>query len=403
MNYILFDDQHVRTSLLPLTFTRPVSEIRVGICTITQKWEQMLRSRVSFLTEPYLQAKYMQINSQNDVFINGAVCPDANLVKFIQSLHKGDRLMHGDILIAYRPEELPEMLTDINQIPDIHIQAYQQHITIIRDLCDIYTYNGEQIRADFVRITADRASHPIKDPHTAVYNPGQIFLEEGVEMKACVLNAENGPIYLGRNAQLHEGSCVRGPFALGEGSFLNMGSKIRPDTTIGPYCKIGGEVSNSVIFGYSNKSHEGFIGNSVLGEWCNLGADTNTSNMKNDYGTVKQWSYYEQGMRDTGRQFCGLVMGDHSKAGINTMFNTGTVVGVSCNLFGGDFPPKYVPSFSWGGASGLEIYHLDKAIEVADRAMQRRGMRLAETDRQMLTTVFNITQGQRRTIGLRAQ
>ena len=221
-------------------------------------------------------------------------------------------------------------------------------------------------------------------------------------MKACVLNAEGGPIYIGRNAQLHEGTVVRGPFALGEGSFLNMGSKIRPDTTIGPYCKVGGEVSNSVIFGYSNKSHDGFMGNSVLGEWCNLGADTNTSNMKNDYGPVKQWSYSEGGMRDTGRQFCGLVMGDHSKAGINTMFNTGTVVGVSCNVFGADFPPKYVPSFSWGGAAGLEIYHLGKALEVADRAMQRRGLRLDETDRHILTTVFNLTHTQRRTIGFRA-
>ncbi len=402
MNYILFDDQHVRTSLLPLTFTRPVSEIRVGICTITQKWEQVLRSRISFLTEPYLQAKYPQVNTLNDVFINGAICPDEALLAAIQSLQKGDRLMHGDILVAYRPEELPETLTDIDQIPDIRVQTHQQHITIIRDLCDIYASNGEQIRADFRRITAGRVFRPIIDPHTAVYNPGQIFIEEGVEMKACVLNAEGGPIYIGRNAQLHEGTVVRGPFALGEGSFLNMGSKIRPDTTIGPYCKVGGEVSNSVIFGYSNKSHDGFMGNSVLGEWCNLGADTNTSNMKNDYGHVKQWSYNEGGMRDTGRQFCGLVMGDHSKAGINTMFNTGTVVGVSCNVFGGEFPPKYVPSFNWGGAAGLEIYHLDKALEVADRAMQRRGLPFSELDRHILTTVFNLTHSPKKTIGFRS-
>jgi UDP-N-acetylglucosamine diphosphorylase/glucosamine-1-phosphate N-acetyltransferase len=402
MNYILFDDQHVRTSLLPLTFTRPVSEIRVGICTITQKWEQVLRSRISFLTEPYLQAKYPQINTPNDVFINGAICPDEALLGAIQSLQKGDRLMHGDILVAYRPEELPETLTDIDQIPDIRVQTHQQHITIIRDLCDIYACNGEQIRADFRRITAGRVFRPVADPHTAVYNPGQIFIEEGVEMKACVLNAEGGPIYLGRNAQLHEGTVVRGPFALGEGSVLNMGSKIRPDTTIGPFCKVGGEVSNSVIFGYSNKSHDGFMGNSVLGEWCNLGADTNTSNMKNDYGHVKQWSYNEGGMRDTGRQFCGLVMGDHSKAGINTMFNTGTVVGVSCNVFGGDFPPKYVPSFSWGGAAGIETYHLDKALEVADRAMQRRGLSFSELDRHILTTVFNLTHTSKKTIGFRS-
>jgi UDP-N-acetylglucosamine diphosphorylase/glucosamine-1-phosphate N-acetyltransferase len=402
MNYILFDDQHVRTSLLPLTFTRPVSEIRVGICTITQKWEQMLRSRISFLTEPYLQTKYPQVNTASDVFINGAICPDEALLGAIGSLQKGDRLMHGDILVAYRPEELPEMLTDIDQIPDIRVQTHQQHITIIRDLCDIYTSNGEQIRADFRRITAGRASRPITDPHTAVYNPGQVFIEEGVEMKACVLNAEGGPIYIGRNAQLHEGTVIRGPISLGEGSVLNMGSKIRPDTTIGPYCKVGGEVSNSVIFGHSNKSHDGFMGNSVLGEWCNLGADTNTSNMKNDYGHVKQWSYNEGGMRDTGRQFCGLVMGDHSKAGINTMFNTGTVVGVSCNVFGGDFPPKYVPSFSWGGASGLEVYHLGKALEVADRAMQRRGLRLDDTDRHILTTVFNLTHTHKKTVGFRA-
>jgi UDP-N-acetylglucosamine diphosphorylase/glucosamine-1-phosphate N-acetyltransferase len=401
MNYILFDDQHVRTSLLPLTFTRPVSEIRVGICTITEKWEQFLGSRMSFLTQPYLQEKYPQVNSANDLFINGAVCPDETLVSAVSALRKGDRLMHGDILIAYRPEELPETLTDIDQIPDVTIHTHHQHITIIRDLCDIFSSTGEQIRADFNRVTAGRKSQPITDAHTAVYNPSQIFIEEGVEMKACIINADSGPVYIGRNVQLHEGATVRGPVAIGEGSVLNMGCKLRPDTTIGPYCKIGGEVSNSVVFGFSNKSHDGFMGNSVLGEWCNLGADTNTSNMKNDYGTVKQWSYQEQGMRDTGRQFCGLVMGDHSKAGINTMFNTGTVVGISSNLFGGDFPPKYVPSFSWGGAGGMEVYHPDKALEVADRALQRRGKRLSEADRHILSTVYELTHNQKRMIGFR--
>ncbi|MCU0354028.1 MAG: glucose-1-phosphate thymidylyltransferase, partial [Cytophagales bacterium] len=229
------------------------------------------------------------------------------------------------------------------------------------------------------------------DRHTVVYNPEQVFLEPGARVRACILNADTGPIYIGKDADIQEGSIIRGPFAIGTESVVALGAKLRGDITVGPYCKVGGEISNSVLFAHSNKGHEGYLGNSVLGEWCNLGADTNNSNLKNDYGTVKQWSYAHNDFVDTGRQFVGLVMGDHSKAGINTMFNTGTVVGVSANVFGGDFPPRHVPSFTWGGAAGLEVYRLDKALATAERVLARRNLPLTDTDRQILTHVFKLT------------
>jgi UDP-N-acetylglucosamine diphosphorylase/glucosamine-1-phosphate N-acetyltransferase len=402
MSYILFDDQHIRLSLLPLTFTRPISEIRIGVLKITEKWERLLQRSVSHVTESYLQEKYPQRQSANDTLINGAVCPDEDLVKAVVGLKTGEKLMSGEILVAYKPESIPTDLTDISQIPTIKILDYEAPITIIRQLTDIFVYNGDQIRADFARLTKGRTSAPITDPYTYVYNPEQVFLEEGADIKASVLNAEKGPIYISKNAQSQEGSVIRGPFVLGESSIVSMGSKMRGDITIGPFCKLGGEVSNSVVFGHSNKGHEGYLGNSVLGEWCNLGADTNTSNMKNDYGIVKQWNYAEETFKETGRQFVGLVMGDHSKAGINTMFNTGSVVGVSANIFGGDFPPNFVPSFSWGGAKGLEIYQLDKALEVANRAMERRELSLSEIDRNILTAIFHLTHSHRKPIGFRA-
>ena len=267
--------------------------------------------------------------------------------------------------------------------------------TVIRQPWHLFKLNGAQIRADFALLTAGRKSEPITDPHTIVYAPENVFLEVGVKTRAAILNAENGPIYLGRNAQVQEGAVIVGPCSIGDDSTVNVGAKLRGDITVGPHCKVGGEISNSILFGYSNKGHDGFLGNSVLGEWCNLGADTNTSNLKNNYAPVKVWSYAKQGFVNTGEQFCGLLMGDHAKAGINTMFNTGTVVGPGANVFGAGYPRTFIPAFAWGGAQGFDTFKLPQMLEVAQRVMERRKITLDETGRALLGEVFELTKGER--------
>jgi UDP-N-acetylglucosamine diphosphorylase/glucosamine-1-phosphate N-acetyltransferase len=392
MNIILFDEPVVRQSLLPFTFTRPVAEIRVGIYTITEKWENYMGVPVSFLTQPYLQEKYPAVFSTNNLYINGAVCPDVYLVREIRTLKAGEALYCGDTLVALHAgnQELFQVDSLLGFKPDERRDF--PSCTIVANVWEIFTQNGEQIRSDFKLITNERKSQPVNDKFTAVYNEENIFIEEGAKIRAAVLNAENGPIYIGKNAFVQEGALIKGPFALCEGSQVNMGSKMRGDVTIGPFSKVGGEVSASVIFGYTNKGHDGFIGNSVLGEWCNLGADTNTSNLKNNYAEVKLWNYAKGGFKSTGQQFCGLIMGDHSKCAINTMFNTGTVVGVSTNIFGSGFPRNFVPSFSWGGAAGFETYQLRKVFEVAKIVMERRNKELNDTEKAILTHVFEQTQ-----------
>lgn len=394
MNYILFDDPVVHGALLPLTYTRPISHIRIGIVTIAEKWLHFLQEEVSYLTEDYLQKKYISRWSNDNLLINGSLCPDQNLTTAIQELAPGESLQCGNVLIALRiPYPLKDCREVITEVGTTTTHTYTGPLIQVRQLSDIFLLNGSQIRSDYAWITEGRISREVTDPHTIMYNSSQIFLEEGAKTKACILNADNGPIYIGKDADIQEGSIIRGPFAIGESSIVALGAKMRGEITIGPHCKIGGEVSNSILFGFSNKGHDGYLGNSILGEWCNLGADTNTSNLKNDYGAVKQWSYVENDFVDTGRQFVGLVMGDHSKAGINTMFNTGTVVGVNANIFGGNFPPKHVPSFTWGGADGLDIYRLDRALEVALRVLERKAIPLTPEDREILTYIFHTTHG----------
>ncbi|QCR24729.1 GlmU family protein [Pontibacter sp. SGAir0037] len=392
MNIILFDDPEIRPLLLPFTFTRPVAEIRVGIKTITEKWQAYMGAPVSFLTQAYLQKKYQAHTGAHTIYINGAVCPDVNLVRSIRELSAGEAIYQNDTLLAYHAAQ-PEPIS-LEELPQLPVKRRHEisGVTIVRELWEIFLFNGQQIRHDFKLVTAGRKSEPIADKHTIVYNEADIFIEEGVTIRAAVLNAENGPIYIGKDAQVMEGAVIRGPFALGESSQVSMGAKIRGDVTVGPFSKVGGEVSASVIFGYTNKGHEGYLGNSVLGEWCNLGADTNTSNLKNNYAEVKIWSHAKGSFRNTGQQFCGLMMGDHSKCGINTMFNTGTVVGVSANIFGAGFPRNFVPSFSWGGAAGFETFQIRKAFEVAEKVFGRRSKDLDEVERAILTEVFNQTQ-----------
>ena len=390
MNIILFDDPTIRVDLLPLTFTRPVASIRIGILTIAEKWAKYLSNSPSFSTEEYLSKKFPCNLTADNYWINGAVCPDAQLVKAITSLKPHEGLVKDSRVIALRtPEdEIPEVISGT-------VREYSENLTIIDHVWKIFQLNGAQIREDFKLVTKNRKSAGINDKHTRTYSEENIFVEEGASIRAAVLNAENGPIYIGKNTHIHEGALIRGSFALCEGSHVNMGAKVRGDTTVGPFSKIGGEVSNTVLFGYSNKAHDGFLGNSVIGEWCNLGADTNTSNLKNNYEPIKIWNYAKGGFKDTGLMFCGLIMGDHSKCGINMMFNTGTVVGVSANIFGDGYPRTFIPSFAWGGASGFATFQLNKALETATKAMERRNLLVDESDKEILKHIFEQSSKQR--------
>ncbi|HMP99137.1 MAG TPA: GlmU family protein [Cyclobacteriaceae bacterium] len=390
MTCILFDDPQLRNHLLPLTYTRPISEIRVGILTIREKWEKALGQKPGYITASYLQKKYPLPKSSDYLFINAALCPNAALLKEIESLRNGEGILHNGNLLAAKHNE-----PGIPMIENLICKNFEADINLIDRVWKIFSLNAAELKTDFSFITAGRQSAAIQDKHTIVYNRNQIFLEEGVNIKAAVLNAEDGPIYLGKNAVVQEGALIKGSFALCEGSHVNMGAKMRGDTTIGPFSKVGGEISNSVIFGYSNKAHDGFLGNAVIGEWCNIGADSNNSNLKNNYENVKLWSYVKNGFEDTGLQFCGLIMGDHSKCGINTMFNTGTVIGVSANIFGDGFPRNFIPSFAWGGAAGFTTFQLKKAFETTEKVMARRKVVFDEVEKNILEKVFELSALQR--------
>lgn len=383
MNVILFDDPEIRIALFPFTYTRPVAAIRTGILTIAEKWEKWLNTTASYRTEPYLQKKFTLHNSSDNLLVNGALCPDQGVVDTINALPEGYFLVKNTQLLAARNPG--KVMTTQNII------EYPLEVTLIDKVWKIFRENAAQIRLDFKLLTEGRTSCPIEDKHTVVYNEKDIFLEEGVYIRSAILNAETGPIYLGRNSIVQEGAIIRGGFALCESGHVNMGAKMRGDITVGPHSKVGGEISNAVIFGYSNKAHDGYIGNAVIGEWCNLGAGTCASNLKNNYAEIKLWDHAQEKAAGTGLQFCGLMMGDHSKSAINTMFNTATVVGVCCNIFGGGLPPTFVPSFSWGGGQNLETYKMDKAIETAGKVMARREINVDDTDKAILEHVFQLT------------
>ena len=395
MHLLLFDDPAIQPHLLPLTFTRPVAALRCGILTVAEKWQRRLGSpSVGYLTQPYLQAKFPAGDVAGPALVvNGAACPDDLLVRQVQALRPGQGLYCGPTLIAAH-------LTDASKVAEL-VQAgleaveAQEDVSLLTRPWHLFLRNGAEIRRDFALLTAGRTSQPVNDPHTIVYASENIFIEPGVKIRAAILNAESGPIYLGRDSEVQEGAIIKGPLALGEHAVVNAGAKLRGDNTIGPYCKVGGEVSNSILLGYSNKGHDGFLGNSVLGEWCNLGADTNTSNLKNNYAPVRVWSHADKRFVDTGQTFCGLLMGDHAKAGINTMFNTGTVVGVGANVFGAGFPRQFIPSFSWGGAAGFETFKLNKFAEVAERVMARRGLPYDAVEQAIVAEVFRQTEGDR--------
>ena len=379
MNYILFDAN--RESLFPLTHTRPISEIRIGILTLKEKWAKYLGSDPSTQTADYLKKKYPLKKEADNLYIYGGVCPNKALVAAIQQLADGEGLYAGDTLLAYRNAANQKVI-------------FAEEFTKIEKLWHIFQYNAIELQTDFDLLTAGRISQVLSDTNL-IMGSENIFVEKGAKLEGAILNATTGPIYIGKNAEVMEGSIVRGPFAMCEHSVLKMGAKIYGATTLGPYCKVGGEVNNSVLMSYSNKGHDGFLGNSVLGEWCNIGADTNNSNLKNNYAEVRLWSEQAGRFEKTGLQFCGLIMGDHSKCGINTMFNTGTIVGVSANIFGAGFPRNFVPSFAWGGSAGYSTYQLPKVFEVAEKVMMRRGVPFDDTEKAILQQVFKLTSEQR--------
>lgn len=389
MNFLLFDDSVFAAQLQPFTHTRPISHIRCGIFTPAERWRHSLKSDGLVCASGIAEKCWPKPAVFQGLILNSAWIPTREQEARVLHLAEGEALVSGSVVLAWNtgkeevhlPENLhPELCTLVQEVSDPQLITRPWHI---------FSLNGKVIRQDFERLSEGRKSAAIQDPFTKVYAPENVFVEEGVDIKAAIINASEGPVYIGKNAQIQEGSMIKGPFAMLESSVVNMGGKMRPDTTIGPFSKVGGEINNAVIFGYSNKAHDGFLGNSVIGEWCNLGADTNNSNLKNNYAEVKIWSYAEEKSIPTGLQFCGLLMADHSKCGINTMFNTGTVVGVACNLFDAGFPPTHIPAFTWGGAvRGFETYRIDKFLEAEERVYARRNKKMEDGYKDLLQHVF---------------
>ncbi|NEU09488.1 glucose-1-phosphate thymidylyltransferase [Flavihumibacter sp. R14] len=393
MTIILFDDSS-RNGLLPLTFTRPVAALRIGILTIAEKWQRRLKSDYSFLTEDYLKEKFPPKISDSNLFINGSVCPDDGLIEAIDKLSEGEALVNQGTLLAVKLKGSDAGSFDYQRTDHYKAIEYSREVTRINFPENIFSLNDAELRKDFDLITAGRVSAPLSN--TNILLGEDIFIEEGVEADCSTFNTKSGPIYLGKNSQVWEGCHIRGSFALCNDSQIKMGAKIYGMTTIGPFSRVGGEINNSVLLGYSSKGHEGYLGNAVLGEWCNIGADSNNSNLKNNYAEVRLWDYEKENFRRTGLQFCGLIMADHAKCAINTMFNTGTVIGVSANIFGSGFPRNFIPDFAWGGPQGLAVYALSKMFETAEKVYERRNQHFNDVEKRLLSAVFDLTSKHRK-------
>ena len=397
-NIVLYDEKEVRDNLLPLTYTRPVSLTRIGINAIGEKWQRLLGddATISYITPEYLQGKYPAVVTDDNIFIASHILPNEMLAQHILELNLGEALCYNDSgagkksVIAFRCSK--SGYKDRNIAPTVVLDQCPDHIY---NIYDVFMKNGEQMLADYKAITKGRRSQPISVTNTIIGNPtfddgtSKIFIEEGASVEGTFLNVNNGPIYIGRNSEIMEGSCIRAPFAACDDSHVNMGTKIYGATTIGPFCKVGGELNNVVMLGYSNKAHDGVLGNAVIGEWCNIGAGTSASNLKNDYTEIKLWNYPTTRFLRTGLQFCGLIMGDHTKVGVNCMLNTATVLGVGVNIHGSGFPRAFVPSFSEGSTAGFTDVSLVKFFQIAERVMARRGKTLTDNDRDIFTHIYN--------------
>lgn len=378
MNFLLVDNEDLRNNLLPMTYTRPVSELRIGALTLRQKWESRLPGSYGYLTTDYLKEIYpcgCQVYSPDTVSIASDIIASDSLARELEKLSAGDALYDADgRWIATRGVESTRITKEIS-------------LRRVTQLTDIFTLNGEEIEADFDLLTKGRKSEPLSATVTLVGDRSKVFVEPGATIECCSINVVKGPVYIGRDAEVMEGTALRGPIAVCEHSTVNMGTRIYGATTVGPHCKVGGELNNVVMHSYSNKAHDGFLGNAAIGSWCNLGAGCVASNLKNDYTEIKLWNYPSHRFLRTGLQFCGLIMGDHSKAGINTMFNTATVVGVGVNIYGTGFPRNFVASFSEGGAAGFSDVPMSKFFDVAVRVMARRGIELTDADRRMFLAI----------------
>lgn len=390
MSLILFDDQ-TRGRFFPFTHTRPVADIRCGILTMRGRWEKYFEVVESFTLTHFSLSKAFPFQSTgDDIYVNGQVAATRDLAAAAKNLKPDQRLLSQDgLLIAFRTGNAPGLPDEVLEHTSAFAEIiYPGELDRLDEVWDIFSKNAQMIEKDFALLTAGRTSEKIPE-YVTVISAENIFIEPNAKVAPCIINAMEGSVYIGKDAEIMEGALVRGPFSLGARACLKMGAKVYGGTTIGNGCKVGGEVNNVVFFNHSNKGHDGFIGNAVIGDWCNLGADTNCSNLKNNYDEVKIWSEQAGEMVPTGLQFCGLLMGDHSKCGINTMFNTGTVAGVSCNIFGAGFPEKFLPSFTWGGIGDNTVYRLDKAIETANRMMARRDMKLSDGEIAVFEYLFN--------------
>lgn len=392
MGIILFDDE-AWFSLKPLSFTRPVAEVRVGILTIKEKWEMLLGSTPSYLTQNYLAKKFPSKIQKENLLINASVLPSAPLIERIMHLELGQALIKGNLTIAVKCTEIQASNFCHSCIEEFQVREFDAEILRIVHPWDIFSQNGKEIASDFKLLTHNRKSTPIDSTNTVIGD--NVFVEEGAKITCAILNSTTGPIYIGKHTDIMEGSIVRGPFALCDYSSLKLGAKIYGGTTIGPHSKVGGEVSESVIFGYSNKAHDGYLGNSVVGEWCNLGANTNVSNLKNNFALVKMWNYNQQRFIQTGLQFCGIIMGDYSKSGINSMFSTGTSIGVCTNFFGSGFPRNIIPSFAWGGTQGYITYKSCNYIPAISATLARRCREFDDIDKEILASIFEQTEKDR--------
>lgn len=384
MNVVLFDNHH-RNHLLPFTYTRPQADIRIGILTIREKWEKRLQIKTSTITETYLSKKFPLKTAEKNLLIAGTLCPTDELVQAIKSLKLGQTLVKNEEVLVHCVENIPQQPNDYSG----EKIEFKGNIRVVSQVWDIFHQNEDELLLDFELITKGKTSQPLSKTNVLIGDKQHLFIEEGATVEASVINVKNSKVYIGKNAEVMEGSLIRGSLALCEGSQLKLGAKVYGSTTIGPYSKVGGEINNVVIFAYTNKAHDGFMGNSVIGEWCNIGADSNTSNLKNDYSEVKLWSCAEQKFIKTGLQFCGLIMGDHVKCGINTMFNTGTVIGVGSNLFGSGYMPNFVPSFLWGGPKGFQEGYIDKLIAIAEKVYKRRNVVFDEIEKNILLEIHN--------------
>ena len=383
MNIILFDNK--REDFYPLSLTRPIAEFRLGVLTIKEKWGSYFDS-VSTFSNDYLAEKFNTKKIKEDnIWINSQLLPSKDIVTEIKSLRVGEVLKKESVILAFRNSEFSS--DELNNVES------NSDFSFLSSITDIFSLNGEEIIADIALMNLQNNMKSLDEITDSNIKSGKfpVYVEEGATIENCYINTSEGPVYIGKNAHIMQGSMLRGPFAICDNSVVKMGAKIYGGTTVGPFCKVGGEINNSVFFGYSSKAHDGFLGNSIIGQWCNLGADTNNSNLKNNYDDVKIWNYGSESFLQTGLQFCGLIMGDHSKCGINTMFNTGTVVGVGANIFGSGFPRNFIPSFSWGGSSGFIIHKLEKFFSTAEKVMKRRSIPFTDIDKQVLLEVYNMT------------